>query len=339
MDVYYFPIDKIEKSSNVIIYGNGLVGKQLVEWNNKFNYCNILAIIDKKAVDKQMYLNIPVIKVEKMECLEMCYDYILIASKIYENEIELILRNKHVCENKIVKIEQCISIDIGGYYSGSVENAQMTALGKNNFWGKDGIDWYSKAELDVENTYEATLKRNIEKYDLLRNKQGTWLDFGCGQGRMVQFLRKSVGEFYCCDISEAAIEKCNQRFSDMKNVHPFVNTVNSIPLKDNSIDVVYSLGTMVGFDFREMDTYLKEIYRVLKKNGFALIHHSNWRETEDYLINGKGYTHSKGYLRGDVGVSDVQFLANKSGFKILEHYTIPWGKVNENIDAMCILRK
>lgn len=31
MDVYYFPIDKIEKSSNVIIYGNGLVGKQLVE--------------------------------------------------------------------------------------------------------------------------------------------------------------------------------------------------------------------------------------------------------------------------------------------------------------------
>ena len=39
MDVYYFPIDKIEKSSNVIIYGNGLVGKQLVEWNSKFN-CN-----------------------------------------------------------------------------------------------------------------------------------------------------------------------------------------------------------------------------------------------------------------------------------------------------------
>lgn len=269
-----------------------------------------------------------------MECLQINFDYILIASKKYESEIELILRNKHVCANKIVKIEQCISIDIGGY-----ENAQMTALGKNNFWGKDGIDWYSKAELDVENTYEATLKRNIEKYDLLRNKQGTWLDFGCGQGRMVQFLRKSVGEFYCCDISEAAIEKCNQRFSDMKNVHPFVNTVNSIPLKDNSIDVVYSLGTMVGFDFREMDTYLKEIYRVLKKNGFALIHHSNWRETEDYLINGKGYTHSKGYLRGDVGVSDVQFLANKSGFKILEHYTIPWGKVNENIDAMCILRK
>lgn len=33
----------------------------------------------------------------------------------------------------------------------------------------------------------------------------------------------------------------------MKNVHPFVNTVNSIPLKDNSIDVAYSLGTMVGF--------------------------------------------------------------------------------------------
>lgn len=114
MDVYYFPIDKIEKSSNVIIYGNGLVGKQLVEWNNKFNYCNILAIIDKKAVDKQMYSNIPVIKVEKMECLQTNFDYILIASKKYESEIELILRNKHVCANKIVKIEQCIS-DIGGY--------------------------------------------------------------------------------------------------------------------------------------------------------------------------------------------------------------------------------
>ena len=54
-----------------------------------------------------------------------------------------------MCANKIVKIEQCISIDIGGDYSGSVENAQMTDLGKNNFWGKNGIDWYSKAELDV----------------------------------------------------------------------------------------------------------------------------------------------------------------------------------------------
>ena len=68
--------------------------EMLVEWNNKFNYCNILAIIDQKAVDKQMCLNIPVIKVEKMECLQINYDYILIASKKYEREIRAGAMNK-----------------------------------------------------------------------------------------------------------------------------------------------------------------------------------------------------------------------------------------------------
>ena len=57
------------------------------------------------------------------------------------------------------------------------------------------------------------------------------------------------------------------------------------------------------------------------------------------MISGNGVTHSKGYLRGDVGISDVQFLASKIGFNILEHYTLPWGEVQENIDAICILGK
>ena len=262
------------------------------------------------------------------------YDYILIASKLYENEIQNILNYKHVCANKIIKLEHHISGDISGY-----QNIQMTDLGKNNYWGKDGIDWYSKAETYVEKTYENTLKRNIEKYDMLKNGQRTWLDFGCGQGRMVQFLKESVGEFYCCDISVEAIKECKRRFLGIKNVHPFVNRIDGIQLENNSIDVVYSLGTMVGFDFREMDTYVKEMYRILREHGLALIHHSNWRQTEDYLISGNGVTHSKGYLRGDVGISDVQFLANKIGFNILEHYTLPWGEVQENIDAICILGK
>lgn len=50
MKYYYFPIDQIKRGSSVALYGYGVWGRRLLEWNTLYNWCNIRFIIDKSAL-------------------------------------------------------------------------------------------------------------------------------------------------------------------------------------------------------------------------------------------------------------------------------------------------
>lgn len=334
MKFYYFPIDQIKQGSSVALYGYGVWGRRLLEWSNLYNWCNIRFVIDKSA-SAILCGGVKVYPIENVPDWDV--DYVLLSSKKWEKEYIGELRKIGFPQDKIVYLSEGIEID-----DSDAENKKasltMSELGERNYFGENGNNWYERAESGAANVFELVLEPVLNKYSLMKHyPHGIWLDFGCGEGRLTNILKNTVNKIFCCDISEAAVNRCRQRFINDYNVECFVNGKDHIPLADNSVDVFFSVGTMVGFNLREMRCFLAEINRILRSGGFCILHHSNWRRTKAYFE--EETVLSKDYLRGDVSADDVRVLAEEYKFVILEQKLCPWGRITENIDCITILSK
>lgn len=100
-DKYIFPFDRVDRGSNIIIYGAGQVGKLYIHQLKKLDYCNVVAVIDKKYAEYKVDWILPVESLLNMQS----YDYIVlaIANKNIKKEIsrDLQLNYGVVCEKII----------------------------------------------------------------------------------------------------------------------------------------------------------------------------------------------------------------------------------------------
>ena len=102
LNLYLFPYEKIEKDSNIIIYGAGEVGASYYRQLKKNNYCNVVLLADLRfnELSEKYY---PVENPDKIK--ETNFDYILISvlSEKMAKSISVILKEKYnVKENKII---------------------------------------------------------------------------------------------------------------------------------------------------------------------------------------------------------------------------------------------
>ena len=88
------------------------------------------------------------------------------------------------------------------------------------------------------------------------------LEIGAGRGRMVELLRKAgvTAEFYCLDINDYVQEAPGI---------PLIGDARALPFRDQSFDVVYSLGVVEHFP--QTRTAILEHARVTKIGGTVLI--------------------------------------------------------------------
>lgn len=95
------------------------------------------------------------------------------------------------------------------------------------------------------------------------------LDAACGEGYGSQLMHDwGAASIVGVDISDVAIEKAKKLFSN-QHVKYLVHDVETLPFPDNSFDVVVSLETVEHLSNPEK--FLKELHRVLKENGTAII--------------------------------------------------------------------
>lgn len=93
------------------------------------------------------------------------------------------------------------------------------------------------------------------------------LDVGCGNGRFSKYLEGT--DYTGVDFSKNLISEAKKRFPDKKFI---VGDVLSLPFQDNYFDKVYSIAVIHQIPKEEYrEKALKEIKRVLKKNGTAYI--------------------------------------------------------------------
>ena len=314
-----FPFDKIEKGSNIIIYGAGEIGRCLKEQIDITNFCNIICFLDKESSNIK--------KVDKYKCIDPIeykkhlFDYILIASNKYKDEIYNFLIKLGIERKKIILLENKYDL----------ANIKKMITPETAEWDK----YYKEAEIMANSQFESIIKPFVDKFSLL-NSNSVILDFACGRGRIANIIKDKCRTLICCDISEEAINYCKERFINQKNVICIVGEENKINIEDNSIDFIYSWDAMVHFNYRHIDRYLCEFFRILNYGGYVFIHHSNLLNND--LVEEKSETWFENiHCRSNVGKEDIKFIASKYGFEIICQETLDWGI--KNLDCISILRK
>jgi len=112
------------------------------------------------------------------------------------------------------------------------------------------------------------------------------LDLGCGDGSLTIEVAKAVEakEIYCIDIDARALSVAGAR-----GAKTFLLDLSKdkIPLPDNSVDLATSFEVIE--HLINPDNMLKEVYRVLKFNGYLLISTPNLASWVNRLILLFGY--------------------------------------------------
>lgn len=142
------------------------------------------------------------------------------------------------------------------------------------------------------------------------------LDFACGHGRIANRLKNYAKELVGCDISEKAVDFCNTIFQKESNIAFITCNSREIPLDDNQFDFIYSWDAMVHFPIEDMKLYINEFYRLLKVQGYVLIHHSNWKNCKE----------------------EVARISIQAGFQVMEQKIIDWGAIS-GLDCITVLKK
>src|SRR3989304_10014269 len=95
--------------------------------------------------------------------------------------------------------------------------------------------------------------------------RGTLLDIGCGGGVLTEslFYYYPKTKVSGCDVSKTAINYA-KKFGSGKVSYSLINS-KKLPYKDNSFDACICLDVMEHIP--DVDFFLKEVKRILKKNG------------------------------------------------------------------------
>ena len=150
--------------------------------------------------------------------------------------------------------------------------------GNDTVWRRGGNSWTFHAESSGQ-SYEAwkttLLREFLEPY---LGSEVDFIEIGPGYGRWTEFIVGRTRSLTVIDLNANCIEVCRERFGAEAGIACVVNDGRSIDLPSASVDVVWSFGSFVHFDPAEVDGYLAECGRVLRRNGRFVIHHAGWKE-------------------------------------------------------------
>lgn len=158
------------------------------------------------------------------------------------------------------------------------------------------------------------------------------IELACGRGRHVQKYIGQAGDITLVDILQKNIDFCKQRFFGHKNIFYYCNNGYDLKgLESGRYSALFSYDAMVHFEMLDIYSYLKDIYRVLEKGGFALIHHSNndsdYKAAFDNTQSGRSFMNQKIFA----------YLAYRAGFEVVEQRIIDWEI--KDLDCISLLKK
>ena len=98
------------------------------------------------------------------------------------------------------------------------------------------------------------------------------LDLGCGGGRNIEYFLTKADKVYGLDHSETSVKmasEINKKAIDTGRCQILLGDVKTLPLEDQSIDIVTAFETI--YFWNDIEECFREIYRVLKNGGQFLI--------------------------------------------------------------------
>ncbi len=109
---------------------------------------------------------------------------------------------------------------------------------------------------------------------LKKLKHDSIFDFGSGIGNSLPYFRKHFpsSRITCGDVSERSIEIAKTRFPGDEH---YASITSSIPLDDNTQDIVFTACVFHHIPHEEHDFWLQELRRITKPGGMLVIYEHN----------------------------------------------------------------
>ena len=142
-------------------------------------------------------------------------------------------------------------------------------------WSQDGDEWDGQARL-AGVPYEEWKKALADEFIVPYIRPGmTVLEIAAGHGRWSEIMLPLCAKLILIDLNPECIDYCRNKFSTAKNIDYVVTDGNSLPgVADKSVDFVWSFDSFVHMDQSVIHQYFREIKRVLRPAGRAVIHHA-----------------------------------------------------------------
>lgn len=145
-------------------------------------------------------------------------------------------------------------------------------------WPEDGDEWNGQAGFCGQ-PYEAWKQALVEHFLVPRlAPDATLLEVGPGHGRWSEFIAGHCAKAYLADLSTSCLEHCRRLFGDdgVEYVSTDGHSLTQVP--DATIDFAWSYDCFVHIGPHDTAGYLRDLRRVLKPGGEAVIHHPGRRD-------------------------------------------------------------
>jgi ubiquinone/menaquinone biosynthesis C-methylase UbiE len=149
------------------------------------------------------------------------------------------------------------------WQSNAEADALWVILTDSRYYGRkwNEEEFFSTGEEEMRRIF------NFMEHASIKVRHTSFLDFGCGVGRISRVLRKKFERGFGVDISPKMIELARCHVPDVEFL---VNQNDSLErLEDNSIDFIYSHITLQHIPNEYQRRYLEEFLRILRPGGLA----------------------------------------------------------------------
>jgi SAM-dependent methyltransferase len=143
------------------------------------------------------------------------------------------------------------------------------------------------------------------------------LEIAPGFGRWTRYLLEYCEEYTGIDLSSECVSACQETFRKWEKARFFKNDGLSLADASGQYDFVFSFDSLVHADTEVFNTYVPAILRVLKHDGVAFIHHSNFIDS--------GETKNVHHRSEDVSASILRRIIEQNGGAVLVQETVNWG--------------
>lgn len=152
-------------------------------------------------------------------------------------------------------------------------------MGEEHEWAKERAELYFKRRSKFTKRVYEPFAREVVRYvaDYELDNQLTVLDLGSGPGLLSFEIKKMKSNYkiICVDPSKQMLGIAKDKASKL-GLEDFVvknGSAENIPLPDESVEVIVTLDSL--HEWRNLGKSIKEIHRVLKKDGLFIGRDSN----------------------------------------------------------------
>lgn len=186
---------------------------------------------------------------------------------------------------------------------------------REDAWSNDGHEW-STGFGGTDNIWNNFIFDKIKEF---RNKR--ILEIAPGRGRMTQYLSVLASKLQIVDLNESCIEYTRNKLKHHVDSY-FVNDGKSLPVPNETQDLVFSYDSFVHMHKNVVEDYIKEISRVLVPGGKAFIHHSN-------LVQGTEFSFQNVGGRANMDITTFSNIVEENGMFIVSQEVF---KMNDQVN-------